>query len=120
MRLSLKLCMIAVAVPLASVVGCGPSGGQSDIVADGVIYSVAYSMEDGKVGGFTRLNNSKAVPNGNGSWNIDAYGKLTRDFLIITRPQLKNLGPEIIPAHRLVSIQFGDGGIKTVDESHPK
>ena len=69
--------------------------------------------------GFTRLNDSKAVA-GSGSWNIDAYGRLTREFLIITRPQRPELGLQVIPAHRLVSIQFGDGGIKTVDENHPK
>lgn len=76
MKLRLELCTIAVAVLLASLAGCGPSGSRSDVVAEGVIYHVAYSMEDGKVGGFTRVNDAKAVPNGNGSWNVDAYGKL--------------------------------------------
>jgi hypothetical protein len=50
---------------------------------------------------------------------VDAYGKLTRDFLIITRPQSRELGPEVIPVHRLVHVQFGDGGIKQVKESQP-
>jgi hypothetical protein len=57
-----------------------------------------------------------AVPGGTGSWNVDAYGKLTRDFLIITRPQHPDLGPEVIPAHRLSNLQFGDGGSKQVKE----
>ena len=74
-------------------------------------------MEGGRTGGFTRLNNSKAVPGHNGSWNVDAYGKLTRDFLIITRPQSRDMGPELIPVHRLISVQFGDGGIKQVKEN---
>jgi hypothetical protein len=101
-------------------VGCSPSGnGPSGIVAEGVIYSVEYQMEGGRTGGFTRLNNSKAVPGGNGSWNVDAYGKLTRDFLIITRPQSRDLGPHVIPVRRLVSVQFGDGGIKEVKENQP-
>ena len=57
------------------------------------------------------------VPGGNGSWNVDAYGKLMQDFLIITRPQARDLGPEVIPVHRLVRIKFGDGGIKQVNEN---
>ena len=59
----------------------------------------------------------RKVPGGNGSWNVDAYGKLTRESLIITRPQMPDLGPEVIPVHRLVKVQFGDGGIKQVKES---
>lgn len=78
-----------------------------------------YKLEDGRTGGFTRLNRAAAVPGGNGSWNIDAHGRLTRDYLIITRPQRKDLGPKIIPAHRLVEVQFGDGGIEDVDEGKP-
>jgi len=31
------------------------------------------------------------------SWNIDAYGKLMPNFLIITRPRRQDLGPQIIP-----------------------
>jgi hypothetical protein len=98
---------------------CGTGVRNDDVIVEGVIYFVEYSMENGQTGGFTRLNNSVAVPGRNGSWNIDAYGQLTRDYLIITRPQRKDLGPRIIPAHRLVDIQFGDGGIKTVDENKP-
>ena len=49
------------------------------------------------------------------SWNEDASGRLTRDFLIITRPQLRELGPEVIPVHRLINVQFSDGGIKKVE-----
>ena len=100
--------------------GCAPPTSKVDTVAEGVILSVEYQLEGGRTGGFTRLNESKAVPGGNGSWNIDAHGRLTREFLIITRPQRSDLGPQVIPAHRLVSIQFGDGGIKQVNESQPK
>lgn len=99
--------------------GCGRPEPESETVAEGVIYYVEYSIEDGKSGGFTRLNSSRAVPGGNGSWNIDAYGRLTRDYLIITRPQSKDLGVRVIPAHRLLDIQFGDGGIKEVNENQP-
>ncbi|MFN0130856.1 MAG: hypothetical protein ACKV19_29695 [Verrucomicrobiales bacterium] len=100
--------------------GCAPRSKNQDTVAEGVIFSVEYQMEGGGTGGFTRQNESKAVPGGNGSWNVDAYGLLKREFLVITRPQRTDLGPQVIPAHRLVSIQFGDGGIKQVNESQPK
>lgn len=99
--------------------GCAPPGGKSDTVAEGVIFSVEYQMEGGRTGGFTRLNESKAVPGGNGSWNVDAHGRLTSEFLIVTRLRQRDLGPLVIPARRLVSVQFGDGGIKQVEENQP-
>lgn len=102
------------------ITGCSPTSSKSDTVAEGVILSVEYEMEGGRTGGFTRLNESKAVPGGNGSWNVDAHGRLTREFLIITRPQRTDLGAQVIPAHRLVSVKFGDGGIKQVNENQPK
>jgi hypothetical protein len=109
---------LAAAVAAMVLAGCSsPSNTPSSIVAEGIIYSVEYQLEGGRTGGFTRANNAKAVPGGNGSWNVDAYGKLTRDFLLITRPKHSDLGPEVIPAHRLINIQFGDGGIKQVKEN---
>jgi hypothetical protein len=66
------------------------------------------------------MNLAAAVPNHSGSWNVDAYGRLTREFLIITRPQDKEAGSQIVPVHRLVYIEFGDMGIKSVDERHPQ
>src|SRR5438876_756739 len=109
---------MVLSLAVISLVGCSPSGANSSgIVAEGVIFSVEYQMEGGRTGGFTRLNNSKAVPGHNGSWNVDAYGKLTRDFLIITRPQSRNMGPELIRVHRLISVQSGDGVIKQVKEN---
>ena len=90
---------------------------QSETVAEGVIFYVKYQLEDGKTGGLTRLNMPQAVPGGNGDFNVDAYGRLTRDFLIITYPQQKDMGPRVIPTNRLMSIRFGDGGIKTVNSS---
>ena len=104
---------------LLLLVGCQPTDGGNQTVAEGVIWTVEYKLEGGKTGGFTRINDSRAVPGGNGSWNVDAYGKLTRDYLFITHPQHKDLGLEVIPAHRLVSLRFGDGGIKTVSENQP-
>jgi hypothetical protein len=102
------------------LLGCAPQSSKSDTVAEGVIFSLEYQMEGGRSGGFTRLNESKAVPGRNGSWNVDAYGRLTREFLLITRPQRPDLGAQIIPTHRLVNVQFGDGGIKEVNENQPK
>ena len=100
------------------LVGCHQPSTESEVVSEGVIYSVTYTQADGHGAGFTRLNNSRAVPGGNGAWNVDAYGRLTHDFLFITRPQHADLGPQVIPVSRLVELQFGDGGIKQVDEGH--
>lgn len=98
------------------LVGCRRSD-SNQTVAEGVIWTVEYRQENGKTGGFTRINDSRAVPGGNGSWNVDAYGRLTRDYLFITHPKQKDAGLEVIPASRIVSINFGDGGIKTVNEN---
>ncbi len=99
--------------------GCQPTDSGNQTVAEGVIWTVEYRLENGKTGGFTRINDSRSVPGGNGSWNVDAYGRLTRDYLIISHPQRKGAGVEVIPANRLVSIRFGDGGIETVRENQP-
>jgi hypothetical protein len=101
---------------MLALAGCG----RSDTVAEGVIYSVEYEKPGGGSQGFTRLNEAKAVPGGNGSWNVDARGRLTRQFLIITRPQHSDLGELVIPVAQLHHVQFGDGGIKTVNENQPK
>jgi hypothetical protein len=119
MKSTLFLLGLAITASLF-LAGCSPPGGKSDTVTEGVIFSVEYQMAGGRTEGFTRLNESRAVPGGNGSWNIDAHGRLTRDFLVITRPQRQDFGPLVIPAHRLVSVQFGDGGIKQVNENQPK
>ncbi len=103
----------------ALLAGCSQNsdkGEQSETVAEGVIFSVEFKLENGKTEGFTRANSALLVPGSSGSWNIDAYGRLTRDFLIITYPQQKELGPKVIPTSRLVSIQFGDGGLKTISK----
>jgi len=119
-NITIVRCLIAVA--LISLVGCNqhagdPQSTEPRVIAEGTIYSLEYKLEDGRTGGFTRLNSANAVPGGNGSWNIDATGRLTRDYLIITYPQKNGLGPRIIPVHRLVDIQFGDGGIQSVNEN---
>ena len=109
-------------IAVLSMVGCNPQSAATAprVVAEGVIFSLEYKLQDGRTGGFTRLNMAEAVPGKNGSWNVDAYGRLTNDYLIVTYPQKKRLGPHVIPAHRLVSVQFGDGGVKNVNENKPK
>lgn len=97
--------------------GCSPHTHGMETIAEGAIFSVEFKKDGGGSEGFTRVNNQIMAPGGNGSWNVDAYGRLTRDFLIITRPQERDLGPQVVPIDRLVSIQFGDGGIKQVDEN---
>lgn len=104
---------------ISGMSACSPGNARPDIVQEGVIFSVEYLLENGRTGGFSRVNNSQAVPGGNGSWNVDAFGRLTRDFLIISWPQKPDLDELIIPAHRIVKIQFGTGGIESVNESQP-
>ena len=100
-------------------VGCSENTASNETVAEGVIYYVEYTLPGGGTGGFTRLNMAEAVPGGTGSWNVDAYGRLTRDFLLVTRPQQPDLGEQVIPVERIVKIQFGTGGIDRVGESKP-
>src|SRR5215212_9285477 len=55
-------------------------------IMEGPLHSAAYEQDDGKVGGFTRADNPQAVPGGNGSWNERRYGRLYRDYLVVTKP----------------------------------
>jgi hypothetical protein len=105
------------AIGIVCVVGCSPRNSTSETIAEGTIFYAEFQKEGGGTEGFTRINDVGAVPGKNGSWNVDAHGRLTRDFLIITRPRLKDLGPQVIPTKRLVSVQFGDGGIRQVTQN---
>ncbi|MEO8268321.1 MAG: hypothetical protein ABI557_01300 [Aureliella sp.] len=130
MRIPIRARSFVFACGLTALAGCNGDArrdanfrstrsAEPSVNIEGTIYSLAYEGEDGKMGGFTRLNTAAAVPAGNGSWNVDAYGRLTDDYLIITYPQRKGLGPRVIPVRRIVDIQFGDGGISTVNENQP-
>jgi hypothetical protein len=101
-----------------SLSGCAedPVKPSREVVMEGIIHHVHYDIGDGKTGGLTRLNTPDAVPGKNGSWNVNAYGKLYNDYFLITHLDNEYLGTRVIPAHRLLSIQFGDGGIKQVAE----
>lgn len=92
-----------------------PTGTAEKPVEEGVIYAVQYDVGNGQTEGFTRLNSPRAVPGGNGKWNVNARGKLYHDFLVIRFPDSPNLGDQIIPVQRLFFVQFGDGGIKQMD-----
>jgi hypothetical protein len=84
------------------------AGNEGGVIAEGTLYSVTYEREDGK---HTTITRSSAPP-ANGTWNVDAYGKLNSRALVLTYPGRRELGPHVIPFDRIVDVQFGDGGIK--------
>jgi len=111
-------CELLLAASFMAITGCNAdfssrteARNASGVIAEGTIYSVKYEQGDGKIGGFTRLDSAQAVPGGNGSWGVDAHGKLTREALVITYPKQAGLGPHVIPYDRILDVQFGDGGI---------
>ena len=115
-RLALLLGLAGV---FSALTGCGttvsafngPQDTGGEVVAEGTIFFVKYDYGDGKVGGFTRYDTSAAVPGGNGSWNVDARGKLTSKFLVITYNNRAGLREHVIPIDRLYEVQFGDGDL---------
>jgi len=117
---------VAVFLALAIVQGCvaknrttsasSVAAGRGRPIAEGVIFTARFKQADSTSAteGITRVNDHRMVPGSSGTWNVDAYGQLYPDYLIITYPQQPDLGPKIIPAARIIEIQFGDGGIKQV------
>jgi hypothetical protein len=93
-------------------------GGARRPLAEGVIWSVEWTTGDGKPHGLTRTDNARAVPGGNGSWNMNLEGKLYPTHLEITFPDSKEVGPQIIPLSRLVNVTFGDGGVPRKTVAH--
>ena len=73
---------------------------------EGPIHSLGYEQENGKLGGFTRVDNPQAVPGGNGSWNEHRHGRLYRDYMVVTKPGEKGWGALVIPASRIRSLHF--------------
>jgi hypothetical protein len=94
------------AAALIGGTGCSPSGGRSGTVMEGVVFSVEYQRADGMKISVSRRNRDIY---GNPT---EVHGRLTPDFLILTRPRLKNSTAEVIPVSRLISLEFGEGGIK--------
>ena len=111
------LFLVSLALVGAALTGCVqyPAGTGEKPVEEGIIYAVQYEIGAGQTEGFTRLNDPKAVPGGNGKSSIDARGKLYHDFLLIRFANSPDLGYQAIPIRRLYFVQFGDGGIKQVD-----
>jgi len=104
--------------------GCGThvnafngTAAAGETIAEGTLFTVKYDLGDGKVGGFTRYDSSAAVPGGNGSWNVDATGRLTSKFLVITYANRAALGPHVIPVDRLYEVQFGNGELVQVNRT---
>ena len=106
--------IIVIAFLVGILIGNTPGNNSKTPIEEGIIYSVSWSQPDGSIHGLTRLDSASAVPGGNGSWNMDIYGRLFENHIEITTLKQKNLGPRIIPFRILQSIQFGDGGIKKV------
>jgi len=110
--------ILAVAVALLAGFGIGQTtrspGAASTPIAEGVIWTVEYVDGEGKSHGMTRASLPEAGPGGSGSWNMDIYGRLYSTHLEITLPKSKDLGPQIIPMHRIVQVQFGHGGITKI------
>ncbi len=90
-QITIALCLIAIA--LISIAGCNQHSGDAQtteprIIADGIINSLEYKLEDSRTGSFTGLSIAKAVPGGNGSWAVDAYGRLSEaSFLCAIHPE---------------------------------
>ena len=95
----------------AMLLGAGCSGKKSPaLLQEGVIFTVQWTDGAGKSKGLSRLDSPQTVPSGNGSWNMDLYGRLFSTHLEIVNRQVKGSEPQIIPIQRLDSIQFGAGG----------
>jgi len=106
---------LLLAASLMAITGCNvdfssktEARSDSDVIAEGTIFSVTYEQADGRT---TMITRSSAAP-ANGTWNVDAHGRLTSQALVLTYPGRRELGPHVIPFDRIVDIQFGDGGIK--------
>lgn len=119
--MNMRLPLLAFALAAALIfTGCRPPAdttaakpeAKSDTVTEGEILAVEYLGGDGHSTGLTRINDPKAIPGGNGSWNVDAYGRLTRDFLFLTRPHQPGYTLEVIPVARLVNVTFSSDGTK--------
>jgi len=110
------LFLVSLGLAGAVLSGCGqyPAGTRAHPVEEGIIYAVQYEVGNGQTEGFTRLNDPAAVPGGKGKSNVNAYGKLYSDFLLIRFQDAPDLGYQAIPVQRLYFVQFGRGGVRQV------
>ena len=84
----------------------------SQPLIEGTIWSVWWELPDGNTHGLTRESIPEAIPGKNGSWNINAYGRLFETHLEIQYADQDDLGVQIVPFDRIISIRFGKGGIE--------
>jgi len=119
-----RLTIIVLALLIAFVLALigGIAGGASArtgqvFIREGTVWSVEW--QDGRNGtrGLTRARVPEAVPGDTGSWNVDMAGRLFTTHLELERRAQKDLGVQVIPMSRIVSIQFGDGGILETEQN---
>jgi hypothetical protein len=97
------------------LIGCNDSDHNQNVnaqvIAEGIIWYVEYERGEGKSTGFTRSEHAVTLPSGGGGLKVDAYGKLTSQFLIITFTNRIGLKQHILQVIILMSILFGDVGV---------
>jgi hypothetical protein len=95
---------------LYAAVGTHAAASGHHMVTRGDVLYASFRGPDGKTSGWTSINNSQAVPGGNGSWNEHRYAELYDNFVVITKPTEKDWGTLVIPTSQLVEIQFSGQG----------
>jgi len=108
-----KRCILALIVALVTFSGCkrqNDTQTSQTPICEGVIWTLQWTDQSGNSHGMSRASFPESVPGGNGSFNMDLYGRLYITHLEIVNNQQRDLGPRIIPFERIDSIQFGEGG----------
>ena len=108
-----KRCILALIVALVTFSGCkrqNDTQTSQTPICEGVIWTLQWTDQSGNSHGMSRASFPESVPGGNGSFNMDLYGRLYNTHLEIVNNQQRDLGPLIIPFDRIDSIQFGEGG----------
>ncbi|HOJ61920.1 MAG TPA: hypothetical protein PK878_16680 [bacterium] len=109
---------VYIALAVGFILGMGIMAGVARIqaqspLAEGILFSARWETGKGGTEGVTRSNLPEAVPGGTGSFNMDMSGRLFTTHLEIENRRVQTV-LRIIPFHRLVEVQFGDGGIKSI------
>ena len=91
---------------LVAAAGMARAPGGRHLIAKGDVLYASFSAGEGKVSGWTSINESKAVPGGNGSWNEHRYAEVYENYMIVTKPGEKGWGALVIPTSQLVEIHF--------------
>ncbi len=109
--------IIVIAFLVGVMIGNIPVNNSKTPLQEGIIYDVSWLESDGSIHGLTRVDNARAIPGGNGSYNMDLYGRLFENHLEIINLRQKNQVSRIIPFRIIQSIRFGKGVIKKVREN---